>query len=100
VSDVVVVADLLDAGTPVPAPGPMHVIGLMRYSVVEVIEGGPVAPLILVGHSGADPAAPAFRPGTRQRLTLTRAFPDGASVVAPFPTAGTEAYYCLAYTVV
>jgi hypothetical protein len=96
-ADLVVEAELLDPGSPVPAPGILHAIGLMRYAVLRVLEGDYEHDEIYVGHSGADLSAPKFRPGARHRLTLSRTFPNAASVLSPFDTRALGAFYCLAF---
>jgi hypothetical protein len=95
--DLVVEAELRDPGTPVPAPGMLHMIALMRYAVIRVLEGDYEHEEIYVGHSGADHSDPAFQPGARQRLQLSRDFPAAASVASRFDTRDVGVFYCLSY---
>jgi hypothetical protein len=97
--DLVVEAELRDPGTPVPAPGMLHVIALMRYAVIRVLEGDYEHEEIYVGQSGADLSDPAFQPGARHRLELSRSFPEAASVASRFDTRDVGAFYCLSYVV-
>lgn len=99
-ADLVVEAELIDPGKPVPALGMLHAIGLMRYKLGRVIEGSYDDDELLVGHSGPDLSSPAFQPGARQRLELVREFPDGATVLSTFDTSERPALYCVGFTVI
>jgi hypothetical protein len=99
-ADLVVEAELIDPGKPVPALGMLHAIGLMRYRLERVLEGSYVDDELLVGHSGPDLSAPEFQPGARHRLELSREFPEGASVLSVFDTSERPALYCVAFAVI
>jgi hypothetical protein len=99
-TDLVVEAELRDPGTPVPAPGMLHIVAIMRYAVVRVLEGDYEHDEIYVGHSAADLSTPAFQPGARHRLELSRTFPEAASVASRFDTRDAGAFYCVSYEVV
>jgi hypothetical protein len=100
VSDLVVEAELIDPGKPVPALGMLYAIGLMRYRLERVLEGSYDGDELLVGHSAPDLSAPEFQTGVRHRLELVRTFPDGASVISAFDTSERPAVYCVAFTLI
>lgn len=101
-AELVVEARLLDPGVPVPRPGYIYAIGLMRYQVLRILEGHSPSEILLVGHDNPDLNDPRFRPGVLHRLRLTRDFPEHASLVNPFgdrlPEEG--AFFCKSFEVV
>lgn len=99
-ADLVVEAELIDPGKPVPALGMLHAIGLMRYRLERLIEGSYDDDELLVGHSGPDLSSPEFQPGVHHRLELVREFPEGASVLSIFDTSERPALYCVGFTVI
>lgn len=98
-ADLVVEAELIDPGKPVPALGMLHAIGLMRYRLERVVEGTYDGDELLVGHSAPNLSAPEFQPGARHRLELVREFPDGATVLSTFDTSERPALYCVGISV-
>ena len=88
-------AELLDPGPPTPRPGFFNVIALMRYRVLAVVEGAYAYPEVHVGHAGA----PAFEPGARHRLHLTREFPEGVNVLGVEQAGPGGAFFCTRYEV-
>ncbi len=92
--ELIVDAELLDPGPPMPLRGMFHAIALMRYRVLAVVEGAYEHPELHVGHVGADLADAAFQPGARRRLYLTRAFPDGVNVLGVEQAGPGGAFFC------
>jgi hypothetical protein len=65
--------------------------------VLRVVEGDYSDPDLYVGHDGASRSHPVFRPGARHRLYLTRAFPEGVSVIGLEKAGPSGAYFCVRY---
>ena len=84
-------AELLDPGPPTPQPGFFHVIALMRYRVLAVVEGSYEFDEVDVGH----PDAPSFQVGDRRRLHLQREFPDGVNVLGVERAGPGGAFFCV-----
>lgn len=101
VVQLVVDARLLDVGIPSPKPGVIYSVSLMRYEVLEVIQGKYSHPFIFVGHHLPDLRGAEFNVGTKRRLYLTKEFPEHASILDKYqtPILGREAYYCLRFEV-
>jgi hypothetical protein len=95
--ELVVEADLIDPGIPVPAKGEAWVISLMRYTVVRVLEGEYPHSDLFVGHADAVADTPGFQPGVRHRLWLTRTFPEQATILSATATREGGAFYCLRF---
>ena len=100
--ELIVEAELLDTGLSVPSPGDEYLISIMRYEVLNVLEGSYTHPQIFVGHDEPDLTSPQFRVGARHRLHLTRDFPEYAGTLNKF---GVEArkvgiYFCLSFDVI
>jgi hypothetical protein len=95
--DLIVEAELIDPGPEMPPPGIFHGVALTHYRVLRVVEGEYSDPDLYVGHDGASRGNPAFRPGARHRLYLTRAFPEGVSVVGLEKAGPSGAYFCVRY---
>jgi hypothetical protein len=98
--ELVVEADLVDPGIPVPARGEAWVISLMRYSVVQVLSGEYPHDELFVGHDDPDLDAAEFREGVRHRLWLTPTFPEQAAILSPVPERPHGAFYCLRFELV
>jgi len=99
-AELIVEADLIDPGIPVPAKGESWVISLMRYTVVRVLEGEYPHDDVFVGHDDADLDTPEFRAGVRHRLWLTRTFPEQATILSATATREEGAFYCLRFELV
>jgi hypothetical protein len=99
--ELVIVARLLDSGVPVPLPGDSYAISIMRYEVLAVVEGRYLHPVAFVGHDAPDIDAPAFMPGAKHLLRLTRTFPSEASVVDGFAAESRDVgtFYCVSFEV-
>jgi hypothetical protein len=98
----IVDAELLDTGLLAPRPGDMYVISLMRYQVLQVVQGVYSQAFILVGHAMPDLSAPAFQIGRKHRLQLIRQFPKHASILNKFEhyADGSEIFFCPAFQVI
>ena len=83
-------AELLDPGPPVPQPGFFRVIALMRYRVLAVVEGSYEHPEV----HAAQLDAPALEVGARRRLHLVREFPDGVNVLGVEQAGPGGAFFC------
>ncbi|MDD1744614.1 MAG: hypothetical protein LUQ20_02215 [Candidatus Methanoperedens sp.] len=92
-------AELLDIGFPVPRPGVMYVISLMRYKVLRVIRGRYPHQFILVGHHVPDLNSPQFQIGVLHRLDLTGRFPKHASILNKFDDEARDLgiFFCLSF---
>jgi hypothetical protein len=100
--ELIVDAEILDPGLPAPRPGGVYLIPIMRYRVLQVVHGTYPHPEIFVGHDQPDLQAPAFQPGVRHRLHLTRRFPAYASPMNPFrqETHGLGVFFCVSFEVI
>jgi hypothetical protein len=87
----VIDAELLDPGPPVPQPGFFHVIALARWRVLAVVEGAYEFDEVDVGH----PDAQALKVGDRRRLRLVREFPDGVNVLGVENAGPGGAFFCV-----
>lgn len=88
-------AELVDPGQPMPPPGIFHGIALMRYRVLRVIEGEYKHSETHVGHAQANPKDPTFQQGARHRLYLTSAFPEHVSVLGVEQSSPGQVFFCL-----
>jgi hypothetical protein len=95
----VVEAELEDPGRQAPRPGPLYIISIMRYRVLEVIAGEYPHDHAYVGHHWADLGAPEFQRGARHRLELTPEFPKGATLLNEFDVSAEGVFYCTAFEV-
>jgi hypothetical protein len=97
----IVEAELLDPGEPVPRPGDMYLVSLMRYKVLKVVRGKYRHRFILVGHHLPDLSSPDFRIGIRHRLELTREFPPHATLLNKFEAESREigVFFCSSFQV-
>jgi hypothetical protein len=98
-AELVVEAELIDAGIPVPAKGEAWTISLMRYRVVQIVTGEYAHAELFVGHDEPDLDAAEFRAGVRHRLWLTRTFPERASILSATPERPHGAFFCLRFEV-
>jgi hypothetical protein len=84
-------AELIDPGPQTPQPGFFHVIALIRWRVLAVVEGEYAFDEVDVGH----PDAAAFAVGDRRRLHLVRDFPDGVNVLGAERAGPGGAFFCI-----
>ena len=90
-------AQLEDPGPQAPRPGAFHIIAVMHYKVLAVVEGDYPHDHVFVGHHWADLSAPEFQPGARHRLQLTSELPRGASLLNTFDVSTEGVFYCTAF---
>jgi hypothetical protein len=95
--ELIVEAELIDPGPQMPPPGIVHGVALMHYRVLRVLEGEYAHADLYAAHDGADLSAPAFQPGARHRLYLTRSFPEDVSVLGLDKAGDRGAYFCPRY---
>jgi len=96
---IVVEAEVVEPGPPVPAPGDSYVISITRYRVLKVLKGRYRHDFLLVGHDPFAKVQPNLAPGVRHRLELTVSFPAQASQLNPFATEALRIgiYYCKSF---
>jgi hypothetical protein len=97
---VILEAELEDPGRQAPDPGALYVIGIMRYRVLRVVEGDYPHEHAYVGHHRADLSQPEFQPGARHRLTVTREFPAGATLLNTFDVGAEGVLYCTSFELI
>ena len=100
-ADLVVEGEILVLGPIAPRPGDTLSIPITKYRVLRVLAGRYDHPQILVGHMPEDRLSESMTVGARQRLELTRRFPEYASLLNPFvaETAELGVYFCRSHTV-
>lgn len=97
----VVDATLRDAGNPAPQPGFVYIVSLMRYEILDVVDGEYPDSSIFVGHHSPNLMGPEFRVGASHRLRLTREFPRYATILDKFQTelSTTKPFFCVSFEV-
>lgn len=93
---------LLDRGFETPFCGDMYYIVIMRYKVLEVIDGDYRHSFFLAGHGCPEQREKDFEIGGLHLLDLDSTFPDGGCIVNKFEDEAEELgfYYCTNFTVV